>query len=276
MAVSTRPQLIDYCLRRLGAPVTEINVDDEQISDRIDDAIEYFQEYHFDGVEKVFLKKKLTQEDINNEYLDLSADNAIISVLRVLPIPNFNAFQTGFFNEEYQLRLNDLENMQSSAIINWAMSQTNFSLIEHLFSIQPTMLFNRKQDKVYLETDWANKFSVDTILIVEAYRALDPSTYPQVYNEADAYCLSQKKRLPTEVEWEKAARGSDERLFVWGDQFNQVNANFGNQVRSIGSLSSDTSVYGVSDLNGNVSEWTASWYNSYKNSEFKEIGRAHV
>jgi len=182
MAVSTRPQLIDYCLRRLGAPVTEINVDDEQISDRIDDAIEYFQEYHFDGVEKVFLKKKLTQEDINNEYL--TVDNAIISVLRVLPIPNFNAFQTGFFNEEYQLRLNDLENMQSSAIINWAMSQTNFSLIEHLFSIQPTMLFNRKQDKVYLETDWANKFSVDTILIVEAYRALDPSTYPQVYNDA--------------------------------------------------------------------------------------------
>ena len=181
MAVTTRQTLIDYCLRRLGAPVTEINIDDEQISDRIDDAIEYFQEYHFDGVEKVFLKKTLTQTDIDNEYL--SVDDAIISVLRVLPIPNFNAFQTGFFNEEYQLRLNDLENMQSSAIINWAMSQTNFSLIEHLFSIQPTMLFNRKQDKVYLETDWANKFSVDTILIIEAYRALDPSTYPQVYND---------------------------------------------------------------------------------------------
>ena len=181
MAVTTRQTLIDYCLRRLDAPVTEINIDDEQISDRIDDAIEYFQEYHFDGVEKVFLKKTLTQTDIDNEYF--SVDDAFISVLRVLPIANFNAFQTGFFNEEYQLRLNDLENMQSSAIINWAMSQTNFSLIEHLFSIQPTMLFNRKQDKVYLETDWANKFSVDTILIIEAYRALDPSTYPQLYND---------------------------------------------------------------------------------------------
>ena len=181
MAITTRQNLIDYCLRRLGAPVTEINVDDDQVSDRIDDAIEFFQEYHFDGVEKVFLKHTVTQININNEYIDVA--DAVISVLRVLPIPNFNAFQTGFFNEEYQLRLNDLENFRSSAMIDWAMSQVNFSLVEHLFSIQPTLLFNRKQDRVYLETDWANKFEVGTILIIEAYRALDPATYPQVYND---------------------------------------------------------------------------------------------
>ena len=181
MAITTRQNLIDYCLRRLGAPVTEINVDDDQVSDRIDDAIEFFQEYHFDGVEKVFLKHTVTQININNEYIDVA--DAVISVLRVLPIPNFNAFQTGFFNEEYQLRLNDLENFSGSALINWAMSQSNFSLVEHLFSIQPTLLFNRKQDRVYLETDWANKFEVGTILIIEAYRILDPATYPQVYND---------------------------------------------------------------------------------------------
>ena len=181
MAVTTRPQLIEYCLRRLGAPVTDINIDDEQISDRIDDAIEFFQEYHFDGVEKVFLKSVLTQADIDNEYIAIP--DAVISVLRVLPIPNFNAFQTGFFNEEYQLRLNDLENFSGSSMINWQLSLTNFSLIEHLFSIQPTMMYNRKQDRVYLETDWENKFTVGSILIVEAYRALDPATYPQVYND---------------------------------------------------------------------------------------------
>ena len=181
MAITTRQNLIDYCLRRLGAPVTEINVDDDQVSDRIDDAIEFFQEYHFDGVEKVFLKHTITQTDITNEYIDVA--DAVISVLRVLPIPNFNAFQTGFFNEEYQLRLNDLENFRSSAMIDWAMSQVNFSLVEHLFSIQPTLLFNRKQDRVYLETDWDDKFEVGTILIIEAYRALDPATYPQVYND---------------------------------------------------------------------------------------------
>ena len=181
MAITTRQNLIDYCLRRLGAPVTEINVDDDQVSDRIDDAIEFFQEYHFDGVEKVFLKHTVTQDDIDNEYLVVV--DPVISVLRILPIPNFNAFQTGFFNEEYQLRLQDLENFRASTMIDWAMSQVNFSLVEHLFSVQPTLLFNRKQNKVYLETDWANKFDVGTIVIIEAYRALDPATYPQVYND---------------------------------------------------------------------------------------------
>ena len=188
MAITTRQGLIDYCLRRLGSPVTEINVDDDQVSDRIDDALEYFAEYHFDGVEKVFLKHTMTQTDMDNEYIAMDdpaspVGGAVVSVLRVLPIPNFNAFQTGFFNEEYQLRLNDLENFQSSTMINWAMSQSNFSLVEHLFSVQPTLLFNRKQNKIYLETDWANKFDVDTILIIEAYRSLDPATYTEVYND---------------------------------------------------------------------------------------------
>ena len=181
MAITTRQNLIDYCLRRLGSPVTEINVDDDQVSDRIDDAIEFFQEYHFDGVEKVFLKHTITQDDIDNEYLVVV--DPVISVLRILPIPNFNAFQTGFFNEEYQLRLQDLENFRASTMIDWAMSQVNFSLVEHLFSIQPTLLFNRKQNKMYLETDWANKFEVGTIIIIEAYRALDPVTYTEVYND---------------------------------------------------------------------------------------------
>ena len=180
MAVTTRQSLIDYCLRRLGQPLIEINVDEDQLSERVDDAIEFFQEYHFDGVAKVYLKKTIEQADIENEYIDIP--EAVISVLRVLPIPNFNAFQTGFFNEEYQMRLADLENFQSSTMINWAMSQTNFSLVEHLFSIQPT-LFNRKQNRMYLETDWANKFTDGTILIVEAYRALDPDTWPEVYND---------------------------------------------------------------------------------------------
>jgi formylglycine-generating enzyme required for sulfatase activity len=107
------------------------------------------------------------------------------------------------------------------------------------------------------------KFKYETKNLSEPIRGVN-------WFEADAYCLSQRKRLPTEIEWEKAARGIDGRLFVWGDEFREENSNFSNQVRPIRSISSDTSNYGVVDLNGNVSEWTDSWYKSYKNSKFKD------
>ena len=187
-SVTSRQGLIDYCLRRLGQPVIEINIDDDQLDERVDDALEFFQEYHFDGVEKVFLKHKITQTDIDNEYIPMgdpaSPDGGpVISVVRVLPIPSFDSFQSGFFNEEYQLRLNDLNNFSGSSMIQWSMSLRNFSEIEQLFSITPQMMFNRKQNRVYLEADWSEKFNVDDYLIIEAYRALDPAVYPEVWND---------------------------------------------------------------------------------------------
>ena len=103
--------------------------------------------------------------------------------MAVLPLPDFNAFQTGFLNEEFQLRLNDLNTFQGSSVINWAMSLQNFSLIEYLFTVQPTILFNRKQNRLFLETNWDDKFEVNDIMIVEAYSILDPTTYTEVYDD---------------------------------------------------------------------------------------------
>ena len=180
-SVTTRQGLIDYCLRRLGQPVIEINIDEDQLEERVDDAIEFFQEYHFDGVEKVFLKHKITTDDVTNEYIPLG--DPVISVVRVLPLPSFDSFQSGFFNEEYQMRLNDLDNFSGSSLIHWSMSLRNFSEIEQLFSITPQLLFNRKQNRLYLETNWDEKFNADDYLIIEAYRALDPATYPEVWND---------------------------------------------------------------------------------------------
>ncbi len=180
-SVTSRQGLIDYCLRRLGQPVVEINVDEDQLEERIDDAIEYFQEYHFDGVEKVYNKHIIKQSDIDNQFI--TVDNTVISVVRVLPVPSFDSFSGGFFNEEYQLRLNDLQNFSGSSLIQWSMKLRNFSEIEQLFNITPQMMFNRKQDKVFLLCDWAEKFSVGSVIVVEAYRALNPATYPQVFND---------------------------------------------------------------------------------------------
>ena len=200
-SITSRTLLQDYCLRRLGHPVIEINVDDEQISDRIDDALEFFAEYHFDGVEKVYLKHIITQTDIDNEWIPMDdpaspVGGPVIGVRRVLPVPNFNAFQTGFFNEEFQLRLQDLNTFTGTSLLNWQMSLQNFRMVDYLFTVNATVLFNRKQNKLYLETDWAGKFSVDDILIIEAYRILDPSQYEEVYNDIflKKYCTALIKR----------------------------------------------------------------------------------
>jgi hypothetical protein len=200
-AITSKPLLKDYCLRRLGHPVIEINVDDEQCDDRVNDALEFFAEYHFDGVEKVFLKHAVTQDDITNGWIPMGdpADpvgGPVISVRRVLPIANFNAFQTGFFNEEFQMRIQDLNTFSGSSMINWQMSLQNFSMVDHLFTVQPTVLFNRKQDKLYIETDWENKFTIGDYLIIEAYRVLDPTQYPEVYNDIflKKYCTALIKR----------------------------------------------------------------------------------
>jgi len=200
-AITSRPLLKEYCLRRLGHPVIEINVDDEQCDDRVNDALEFFAEYHFDGVEKVFLKHAITADDITNEYIPMSdpADpvgGPVISVRRVLPVANFNAFQTGMFNEEFQLRLNDLNTFTGSSLINWSMSLSNFSMVDYLFTVSATTLFNRKQNKLFFETDWDNKFDVDDFLIVECYRILDPTTNVEVYNDLflKKYCTALIKR----------------------------------------------------------------------------------
>ena len=131
--------------------------------------------------------------------------------------------------------------------------------------------------KVYLKDFFIDKFEVT----YEEFRLFKPILKYSTTNssepirgvnwyEADAYCSSVGKRLPTESEWEKAARGTDERLFVWGSQFLKGNSNFGKHINSIGSNNKDISTYGVVDMNGNVSEWTATWYNPYKNSQLKD------
>jgi len=107
MAVTSRTELIDYALRELGDPVIEINVDDQQIEDRVDDALQLFAEQHFDGVEKVFLKHTITQPDIDNEYIDVP--NPVLSVIRVIPVNS--GFSGDIFNEEYQFFLNVSRNV---------------------------------------------------------------------------------------------------------------------------------------------------------------------
>jgi hypothetical protein len=178
-APTSRQNLIDYCLRRLGSPVIEINVDPDQIEDRIDDAFQYFQDFHFDGVEKVFLAHQMTPQDIANKYITIPPP--VISVTRVLPISHSNR-SMGMFDIQYQMRLNDLYTFTSTSIIHYDVMMRHLALLDFEFNVDPGILFTRHQGRLSILHDWAN-VEVDSFFIIECYRILDPDQYPDVYND---------------------------------------------------------------------------------------------
>lgn len=178
---NSRTTLKQYCLRQLGHPVIEINVDEDQLDDRIDEALQYYQEYHFDGTERIFLKHQITSDDITNKYIPIS--DAVIGVNKVLPF-NQAGSTVNMFDVRYQLHLNDLYDLSSTSLVNYDMAMRHVSLLENLFNQAPMFRFNRHMDRLYLDIDWSNdELRVDDYVVVDAYRILDPDTYTDVYND---------------------------------------------------------------------------------------------
>ena len=210
---STRQGLIDYCLRKLGAPVLEINVDDDQIDDLVDDAIQYFNERHFDGVERMFLKYKISQDDINRGKAGGPGEVGIVtttgtstivgtattfsfyensnyiqvpdSVIGVEKIFKFDTstISGGMFSIKYQLFLNDLYSFNSVDLLTYAMTKTYLEDIDFLLTTDKQIRYNKRQDRLYLDIDWGAQ-SKDTFFVIDCYRALDPESFTQVYNDS--------------------------------------------------------------------------------------------
>ena len=207
---ASRQQLIDYCLRRLGAPVLEINVDDDQIDDLVDDALQYFQERHFDGVERMYLKYKITQEDIDrgrgrntdgvgvtsttatsttgNTFNFYETSNYIQVPDSVIGIEKVFKFDTssisgGMFSIKYQLFLNDLYYFNSVELLQYAMVKSYLEDIDFLLTTDKQLRFNKRQNRLYLDLDWASQ-SADKYIVIDCYRILDPNTFTNVYNDS--------------------------------------------------------------------------------------------
>ena len=168
---STRAQFKTYCLRKLGFPVIEINVDDDQVDDRIDDALSYFQDYHFDGTEKMYMKHQLTAADINRRWI--YAPDAVTFVTGVFPFNNSNA-SINMFDLRYQLRLHDLYDFTSVSYVSYEITMQHIRTLELLFSGTPQFRFNRKQNKVFLDIDWTRDVQPGEYVIIECYRSLNP------------------------------------------------------------------------------------------------------
>jgi hypothetical protein len=178
--VTSRSELKEYCLRKLGSPVLEINVADEQVEDRIDDAFQFYREYHFDAVESVLLKHKFTEQDLQNRYIEVN--DLVVGVNRILPFTN-RSRGVDIFDIRYQILINDLYSLMSTDLIYYSMVKTQIELINHLLVGQQPIRFNRHMNRIYLDMDWTLDSRVGEFIIIDAYRILDPNEYSKVYDD---------------------------------------------------------------------------------------------
>ena len=211
---STKQGLIDYCFRKLGAPVLEINVDDDQVDDLVDDTIQYYNERHYNGIERMYLKYKITQDDIDrgtakgtdgvgivtttgtssnvsghgtvtsNFYETsnfLAIPDHVIGVNKIFKFDS-SSISGGMFSIKYQLFLNDLYYFNSVELLQFAMTKTYLEDIDFLLTTEKQIRFNQRQDRLYLDIDWGSQ-TVDTFIVIDCFRALDPDEYTQVYND---------------------------------------------------------------------------------------------
>ena len=214
---SSRSELADYCRRQLGAPVLEINVADEQVDDIIDDAVQYFQERHFDGVAQAYLKYKITQDDIdrgrasmatgkdstgittttatadiagtdvtfsyyeNSNFLQIPP--AVIGVTKIYHFDGTNTMTNNMFSVKYQMFLNDIYYWGATELLTYAMTKTYLEDINFLLTTEKQIRFNKRMDRLYLDIDWES-VTKDDWLIIDCFRQLDPSDYSRVWNDS--------------------------------------------------------------------------------------------
>lgn len=272
MAVTSRATLTEYALRSLGEPVVEINVDDSQLEERIDEALDYWNQYHFDGAERMYLKQKITASTIKivgtnstafpvgttitgatsgatasvcTEYGRTAANNIIVCKnvtitaedtkqhhvfnatttgafiagetingnngatavvhadgvtlgtydLKYFPIPDyiygvtrvipFNAASSSknLFDLQYQLRLNDLYDLTSTSLIYYKTVMSHISLLNLELNGYPLYRFNRMMGRLSLDVNWDAALALGDFILVECYRALDPTVFNKVWNE---------------------------------------------------------------------------------------------
>ena len=198
---NTRQTLISYAKRALGHPVIEINVDDDQIDDRIDEALQYYQQYHYDGIRRTYLKYQYTEADktrILSNANDSGTKNSVttnwkegnnyiivpetvLSVINIFPFSNKG--NLNLFDVRYQMRLNDLYDFSSTSVINYDIVMRQLDFLDHILVGEKPLRFNQHDNRLYVDMDWTNDLAVGEYLVIECYRKLDPQVYTDVYND---------------------------------------------------------------------------------------------
>lgn len=177
---TTKAEFKAYCLRKLGAPVIEINVDDDQVDDRVDEALRYYWDYHFDGSEKIYYKHQVTEQDRQNKYITLPEN--VIGAVSVFSLGDPMVRSDDLFNIRYQIALNDLYTLTSVSMIPYYMVMEHLSLITEMLVGKHPIRYSRHKDRLYVDMDW-NTVKNGEYLLVEAYEVVDPDVYTDAWND---------------------------------------------------------------------------------------------
>ena len=206
MAVPTSKSTFkEYCLRALGKGVIDINISDDQLDDRVDEALQYFSKYHYDGIERVYLKHQLTTTEItrmrSNESAVTATDkvdssitadflqqenylpipDSVLSVVKVYPVTD--KLTQNLFDVRYQLRLNDLYDFSSTSIIHYEMTMRHLDFLDHILTGEYPIDFKEHQNRLYIHADMEKDFNNGDFLLIECYRKLDPTVYTDVFDD---------------------------------------------------------------------------------------------
>ena len=201
---TTKATFKSYCLRALGFGVIDINVSDDQADDRIDEALQYFAQYHYDGIEKMYLKYQITEADITRAASNTTTTatdtvdstitasfgegngfipmpSSVVSVIQIFPFDD--SATNNMFDIRYQLRLNDLYDFSSTSIIHYQMTMQQLDHLSHILVGEKPVRFNQHQNRLYVDMDWANDVNAGEYLIIECYRKIDPATYTDIFDD---------------------------------------------------------------------------------------------
>ena len=177
---TNKEEFKQYCLRKLGHPVIQINVSDEQIDDRVDEAIAFFNDYHYNGSEHVYLKHQLTQTDIDNGYIEVP--ERLLGVTKIFDVNSSISTGTGMFNVNYQFVLNNIQDMTGYSIQNYYMTMQHLRFIQEWLVGWPMIRYNKHINKLYLDMTMS-KLAPGNYIMIEAYDIIDPVLYADMWND---------------------------------------------------------------------------------------------
>lgn len=174
----TRNDFILWCKRKLGYPVLDINVDQDQLEDLVDQAIQMYREFHYDATMRTYLKHRITSQDINNEYIP--CDDTIMTVVRSL---HYQESSINLFDLRYQLRLQDFYNFTNVSMVHYEITQEKLALLDWMLNPDQQIRFVRHTNRIYINLDWKSQVLVGDFIVFEVYQAIDPNKFKGMWDD---------------------------------------------------------------------------------------------